>query len=288
MDAFLEKLLKLCEKYQTDKKYVYKSCSNLPNKIREWLVVMEKCEDTITNEERKGVVDENHAKFRANKMRVTEIINMNDMKKEEYVVNYDVYGGKSLKYEVGAIVECDKFDNDIDVICSGGIHYFKMLMPAYYYRDKPIAITGKWIDWHDNGRKQCEENWKCGQIDGPYKEWQYDGEYNIICAYKNGNLDGPWIKWGTNGKKIEEYHYKNGILYGSWIRWYADGTMMDKRFYRGGRMDGLCTQWHANGQKMSEIDYVDGKIDREIRWDKNGIILNNDIWTGIWFPITSM
>lgn len=46
-----------------------------------WLVVMEKLEDTKTNESRKDVRNTNRAKFRADKLKVIKIFDMDDIKK---------------------------------------------------------------------------------------------------------------------------------------------------------------------------------------------------------------
>src|SRR5579871_4620212 len=67
-----------CKEYEKDEKYVYKKCNNLSNRLLVWLVVMEKSENTKTNEERKDVVDKNHAKFRADELKVVDIINVID------------------------------------------------------------------------------------------------------------------------------------------------------------------------------------------------------------------
>ena len=62
----MDKLDPYVTKYN-DSSYVFKSCS------RDWIVVLQKLPDTITNESR-SVVDLNCAKFRANKLFVVDII----------------------------------------------------------------------------------------------------------------------------------------------------------------------------------------------------------------------
>src|SRR5271156_2938899 len=88
-----QNLQKICEKYTSDRKYVYKICCDLSCEnfkyTREWLVVMENCDDTISNEARPGVVDMDYAPFRANKMRIVDIINVFDptTKKKTSIIN---------------------------------------------------------------------------------------------------------------------------------------------------------------------------------------------------------
>lgn len=208
-----ENIRKSCEKYQSDKKYVYKGCNSGLFLPREWIVVMEKCKDTITSEERNDVVDEKYAKFRANELMVIEIINVYDgTSRATHIINASGYSD-FLKYEVGKIVKCDKFDSNIDKVCSGGIHYYKTLIAAYYYCASAInkRHDDKWTEWYDNGRKKCE------------------------TSYKNGIIHGLYIKWYLNGQKYIEVHYERGKIISTtrWspdgmTKWDANGTILDK------------------------------------------------------------
>src|SRR5271170_1795590 len=120
-DQCLEVLQKICEIYTCSDKYVYKSCFNLPDEIeiREWLVVLEKLDDTITNETRSNAVDKQHAKFRADKLKVIKIVNMkNPMLTKTHIVNE--YNLTKTKYEVDKVTCCDKYDHISDNVCSYG------------------------------------------------------------------------------------------------------------------------------------------------------------------------
>src|SRR5271170_5380155 len=152
-DNKLVQLLAFCQEYTNNSLYVYKICRDKASKYKtvKWFVVLQKLPDTKTNECRKDVVDKNYAKFRADKLRVVKIINTN---KPTLTKKYITHRGPNMvktKYVVNKIVESNEYDDNIDNVYSNGIHYFKTLLPAYYYRDIPDKYNGKWIFWHDNG-----------------------------------------------------------------------------------------------------------------------------------------
>jgi hypothetical protein len=151
LDSNYAKLYKKCRKYISDPKYVFKSCYNKTNKNpfpeRKWIVVLEKINTTITNENRKNVIDKRFAKFRANELKVIKIINMI---KPNFVQNKikSIYETETTIYKVGKIVKSNGYDNNEDKICSRGIHYFRTLFRAYFYGD---SRTKKIYSWYDNG-----------------------------------------------------------------------------------------------------------------------------------------
>lgn len=153
-DNFSE-LYKLCYKYTKNNSYVYKSCCDVSDgggdTEREWLVILQKLNDTKTNEMRNNIVDKNCAKFRANKLKVIKIFNMINPKiTKEFVINK--FCGSEIKYEINKIVQPDCYDDDINNVCTGGIHYYKTMAPAYYYRVPPDDYTGSWIAWYNSGQ----------------------------------------------------------------------------------------------------------------------------------------
>lgn len=169
-DSNYAKLHKKCKKYVSNTKYVFKSCYNKTKKTqypeRKWLVVMEKLSSTITNEDRESLKDARFAKFRANELKVVKIINMTKPGfAKTKIRNY--YEDDITIYEVGEIVKPNSYDIYKNEVCSNGIHYFKTLMPAYFYGYKKSA---KFYEWYDDGNicivGQYKNNIKTG-------EWRY-------------------------------------------------------------------------------------------------------------------
>lgn len=230
-DKRLEVLMKTCRDYMSDDKYVFKSALNVTGLSdeaseevtdRDWLVVMMKIERTITNEERKNVVDNKYAKFRANALQVIAIINMNSCERRNSITNIftSKHSGQiKLIYEVGKVVECNEFDKNLDDVCSGGVHYFKTILPAYYYDKSSYGYNGVLIRWYGNGRMKTYEQYKNGFNDGIRKEWYENGIKKTVCNYIDGVKYGKAIGWYENGKKSFEKTFVDGYLAGSGI-WY--------------------------------------------------------------------
>lgn len=211
MSKSLEDILKICEEYTSDKKYVYKSCNNYPDRSREWLVIMEKCHDTITNEDRKCVINTDHAKFRADKLMVVKIININDGSMSSTKIVNAYLPSKSLEYKVGSVVECDEFNTDLDEVCGGGIHYFKTLITAYYYDDgekRQQTYTGKWMEWRDDGQILRETDYSNGVLNGSSKTFYDNGKAWIEHKHKNGHKVGTWFGlYDDKGRKFSERRF---------------------------------------------------------------------------------
>jgi hypothetical protein len=175
-------LLKHCKEYLTDDLCVYKLCCNVlddDNNIRKWFVVMKKTAETKTNENRSDVFDKDHANFRANKLIVIEIMNVdNPSIKKDFIINkYDTI---ETKYEVGKDIIPDKYDDDIKNVCSNGIHYFKTPITAYYHRSVPYNYTGHWIEWYMDGQRY---------EDGEYENRMKIKKWTKWCDLKKTYLD---------------------------------------------------------------------------------------------------
>jgi hypothetical protein len=142
------------------------------------MVILKKRKNTITNENRKNVVNKYHAKFRADRLDVICIFNINDPKVTKQFVN-NVYLNVTTRYIVGQTVTSDNYDKNNNNICSNGIHYFLTPASAYFYEKNTINYTGKYTSWFGDGLKE------------------HDGEYN------DGRIDGIWTHWHANGYKSE-------------------------------------------------------------------------------------
>jgi hypothetical protein len=129
-DVALNKILRICSKYTNNESYVYKLCRDVSlqsieisneDKRAVWLVIMQKLDDTKTNEDRKSVVNKNYAKFRANRLKVINIIHAHDpsiILSKNYIVNE--YEDILTMYEIGNIVVANDYDEDINKVCSEG------------------------------------------------------------------------------------------------------------------------------------------------------------------------
>jgi antitoxin component YwqK of YwqJK toxin-antitoxin module len=211
--------------YFDNDKYVFKSCGN-------YIVVLEKLEDTRTNELRTNITDPKYAKYRANKLKVLLIIHKFDPSDILEKVENSYYI-KKVVYRTNEIIEIDDYDHDLNKVCTGGIHYFKTIEQAFFWELLKFnpKYTGKWILWYESGNKMDE------------------GEY------EEGKREGKWIEWYKSGNKMKEGEYKEGRKEGKWILWYESGNKMKEGEYK----EGKWIEWHANGNKYEEGEYKEGE-----------------------------
>lgn len=149
-------LKKYCKKYITNPSFVYKSC------CKEWIVILEKMEDTMTNEQRSNVSNHLHASFRGNKFRVANIIHKFNLQQIPMIEN-SYFVANKLLYKVGEIILSNAYDPDINHISSNGIHYFLTIDTAYYFElDELKTYSGMFINWFPNGNIRCVRNYISG------------------------------------------------------------------------------------------------------------------------------
>lgn len=323
------------KKYLGHSSYVYKLCydsstsaiKHTPEKQKfvhhsqeresnQWLIVMKKIDNepsTKTNEERLSVIESDFAMYRANRLLVEKIININNPKTKKQLILND-FNGKHTEYKAGTIVTPDKYDVNINNIHSNGIHYFKSFVPCFYFRDMPLEYTGVWLDFNEDGRKILEGNYVNGIKVGQWSEWynngikEHEGEYSdgkkigywvswydngsimIEGGYENDTKTGIWIGWFNNNKVQWICNYSKGKLSGEHIEWFPDGKIRLKCNYFNGKKKGLFTlfsQWE-NKQKVIEGKYDDGlRIGKWTHWHSNGQkevegIYNKGVKNGKW------
>jgi hypothetical protein len=202
--------------------YVFKSCE------KEWIVVLKKTENTLTNEARADIRDENHAKFRGSEFMVMNIINKFDNRKRANTLHSS---GMSMLltpilYEIGEIAIPHEYDNDINNVCSCGIHYFKDPESAYYYElyYENSKRNGLYREWHHSGQLAIEYTYTHGYENGLCKEWWENGQISIECTYNYGVLDGSYREWYENGQIEIDRTYKDGEIDGSYREWDENGS----------------------------------------------------------------
>jgi antitoxin component YwqK of YwqJK toxin-antitoxin module len=183
-----------------------------------------------TNENRLGVADPLHAKFRTNKALVIDIENFETKEKmKEDCSRRD----PDFEYKVGEEVKVDDYDEDIHEVCTTGIHYFKT--------------------------KETAESWMGYKLDGLYRRWHENGQLESEANYKDGNLDGLYREFHENGKIKEEENYKDGNLDGLCRSWYCDGQLGEEANYKTGKLEGLYRRWTQTGKLDADVDYKDGR-----------------------------
>ena len=198
----MDKLVHIVDRYK-DRSYVFKSCS------RDWIVVLQKLADTITNESR-SVVDADCAKFRADKLQVVDIIHKFDQTTRDSICN-SVYEHKQIVYKKGEIIEVEDFNKKLNEVCTTGIHYYKTMKVAFYL-ELEIVRDGEWSCWYRTGQVKSNGSYKDGKEEGEWEYWYSNGQLESKGKYKNGNREGEWIYLRKIGIIASKVIYKNGFV----------------------------------------------------------------------------
>jgi Family of unknown function (DUF5758)/MORN repeat variant len=164
-----------------------------------------------TNENRKGVVNPNYAKFRTDKALVIDIENFHTKEKMETDISMH---DQHFIYRVGEEVNVGNYDENTDEICAPGIHYFKTKEAAegWWFGEHSWRYRhGLVKNWYESGELYSEINYNNHAYnDGSYRVWHANKHLSIECNYKNGKLDGLYRRWYECGTLAEEKNYKEG------------------------------------------------------------------------------
>lgn len=292
-----DEILDLCKKYSNDSSYVYKISSNLSGQLdehedTEWLIVLQKLDDTLTNEEREGITNRDYAKFRADKLKVIDIINIIDVKKKSKCVINAYLGDtkiKTLFYEVNKIVMADSFDPDLNAICSNGIHYFKTPLPALYYAKVHKKYNGKRYFYSPSGELCMIGNYLNGKKNGKWYEYINDGKTMIVDAiFENDLKNGKFIEYYKSGGVMTEGEFIDDEKEGVWIEYHKNGNKRVVVRYLKGLKNGNCSEYYSNKlftlpetkQSWPKNDQSDCKLSDNVK--SEGIYVDDEK-DGMWF-----
>jgi len=241
-------------------------------KIQNGFIVKLRIEDQ-NNEQRTDIKPENahFAKYRCERAFVLDIYHSLD-KSNRIDKGYGLYDPTFL-YTVGEYVSIEDYDQDLELICSNGIHYFLSEENAYFWKFDISNYTGIWKYWHPNGQLERQIFYKNGQKDGEEKQWYPNGKLDMLVFYKNGQKYGEAKNWHANGQLSIQKFYKDGQKNGIVKGWHENGQLSWQAFYKNDKIDGEEKQWHENGQLSWQAFYKDGHKDGIVKeWFENGLL----------------
>ena len=124
-----------------------------------------------TNENRQDIADPLYAKYRTSNVKVLKIFHMNSEVNDETRVIDKMRGlyDKNFSYIVGEEMHVFGYDENINEVCSQGIHYFKTPYQAKMWNLSLDNYTGKYIEWYDDGTLRREGEYK----DGNLVKWEW-------------------------------------------------------------------------------------------------------------------
>ena len=71
-----------------------------------------------------------------------------------------------------------------------------------YLKNSDSPYTGKCFEFHDNGQKKSEENYKDGKFDGLMVSWHENGQKMKETNYKDNELISGKF-WNSKGEEVD-------------------------------------------------------------------------------------
>lgn len=243
----------------------YKVCQSYGIRV---VVTLEIPDDAKTNITRDDIVDKRYAKYRCDKAKVIDI---EDCLGRKYSMAFSRFyrGYPSSKYILGEVITEKNYNEDVNVVCGEGIHFFI---------DKDVAFL---YGLDSTIRRYYEDR----KLHGEYKEWWDNGQLMIQGYYTNGKLHGEYKTWWDNGQLDTQCMYSNGLRTGEYTSWHKNGKLQLKKTYVDGKEQGEYKSWSDNGQLIQDSIYVDGELRTFKMWNKDGKLNivgeNKSMWDSI-------
>jgi len=208
--------------------------------------------DSKTNINRSDIVDKKYAKYRTNKATIIDIEDMDGNKYNNAVSS--VYTKKKIQYITHETITEENYNEDVNIVCGEGIHFFIDKEASIYYGTTPPLFNGEFKKWWDNGQLLKKATYVNGNLHGEYKEWWSNGQLTFYAPYINGKLHGEHKRWYPNGQLHLQITYVNGLIHGEYKEWYENGQPHTQAILLDGTSWKGYKRWNPNG----ELDYVDG------------------------------
>ena len=174
--------------------------------------------------------------------------------------------------------------------------------------------TGKWVDYHPNGKKRYEGTFKDGyEVDtfrfynglgqliselvysekGSYaqaKMFYSDGSIKAEGRFHNKKKDGLWKYYTNTPHRLKkEESYKDGVKDGRWRVYYTGGQLTSEIYWKNGKRDGPWREYFENGEPRIEAEFKDGELTGQFIVYYEGLVIAkqghyvNGKMDGIWY-----
>jgi len=218
-------------------------------KCFDYLITLVLYPSSKLNDSRRDIINVNYAQLRTDKAFVIDITHINTGAKIDVIENS--FYNKKIFYQVNHKVQTD-YDDNINNVCSQGIHIFKSKDRAKYYNvymDDLIIekYTGHFTFYLNNGARFKEVNLIEGKLWFEYLTYDEYGVLNYKLNYENGKKNGKAYQYFEN-RFVKEYTYVNNVLNGSYIVYdYNTSVPIECYTYNMGDLDGPYTQLSRDG-----------------------------------------
>ncbi len=141
-------------------------------------------------------------------------------------------------------------------------HYLYGKQQLKYQRVYSNGAMTKNTEYHNNGNKKISV-----QLNGVCNEWHENGQKSAEYNYKNGEADGQYTAWHENGNVAGKGIFKNGNKFGKWTEYYPDGKVFTENDHNDEFISTKKSEYFPSGGIKGERYLVKDDIYKEIRYD---------------------
>jgi antitoxin component YwqK of YwqJK toxin-antitoxin module len=140
------------------------------------------------------------------------------------------------------------------------------------FSDDHFESDGYYREFHPNGAKFIEGQYRNGRQDGKWSYYFDNGQLQRQASFQAGQLHGSWENYRADGTLAAKRSYENGLRHGEWMTYDATGKQpLTEDHYIQGKLDGISKLWHPNGQLRRQATLKDGvRNGPTSEWDKDG------------------
>lgn len=114
---------------------------------------------------------------------------------------------------------------------------------------------GLWMNWHDNGAKASEIEWKNDVMEGSFEEWYPDGKPKTFGQTLNGEVDGEWKTYYPGGLIEQVSFSREGKLVRMQV-WKPNGAVCPESWVEEG--NGTYSEYESNGSLRRRMIFREG------------------------------
>ncbi len=129
-----------------------------------------------------------------------------------------------------------------------------------YIPNQDTPFSGKAVNFHPNGQKKQENNYKDGKRDGLWTSWYDNGIKRVEANYKDGKQDGFVNAWYNNSLLKEKSSYSNGKIVSAFV-WKPNGEKCPATNVKNG--NGVKLWYILGSTQVDRITYKDGERVRD-------------------------
>jgi len=126
----------------------------------------------------------------------------------------------------------------------------------------PGRKDSTWTIYGPNQVVLILENYRDGQLNGPYQSFYPSGKKVESGAMRDGYREGEWSRWSEKGVKIRSCKYVNGQLNGIWTEYDNSGRPLLRGTYLNDLKEGQWVEYES-GKPKTTYSYVNGRLVEE-------------------------